>query len=255
LRASVGYGSAVGSKFGFVAGLWVIGCAAASRVPEPAPKVDPDASRPTPALAAIPASPPPSAAPAASTPAPSDAGPLTAEPTLDDRLQALRDAGLAPLAEIIARRVTQQRRKMKLTEDEAQLVAQELLQELPGLARVRALSEAMPKASIELVRSTRERGVPGAEAERIAIYLLEVRTQLAMDNPTPFDENCSHVVGREWQDIDYRDEGMTWQRQQSIYLPKGVPNFKTVANIRQFFRVESNAPYFQKLYQVKGSVL
>ena len=74
-----------------------------------------------------------------------------------------------------------------------------------------------------------------------------------MDNPTPFDENCSHVVGREWQDIDYRDEGMTWQKQQAIYVPKGVANFKDVANFRQFFRVESKAPYFQKLYQVKGS--
>jgi len=53
-----------------------------------------------------------------------------------------------------------------------------------------------------------------------------------MDNPGPFDENCSHVVGREWQDIDYRDEGMTWQKQRAIYLPKGIAHFEDVANLR-----------------------
>lgn len=127
------------------------------------------------------------------------------------------------LADIVAERVSQKRRKMKLTEDEAKLVAQELIEELPSLPRTRELLALMPKASIELVRSTRERGVARAEAERIASYLLEVRSQLAMDNPGPFDENCSHVVGREWQDIDYRDEGMTWQRQQSIYGPRAFP--------------------------------
>lgn len=142
---------------------------------------------------------------------------------------------------------------MKLTDEEAARAALALIDELPAMPHTLELLEVMPKATIELVRSVRERGVSRDEAERMAEYLLQARAALAMDNPSPFDENCSHVVGREWQDIDYRDEGMTWQKQRAIYVPKGVVNFKDVANLRQFFRVESKAPYFQKLYQVKGS--
>ena len=157
------------------------------------------------------------------------------------------------MADILALRVAQTRRKMKLTDEEAARAALALIDELPAMPRARQLLEVMPKATIELVRSVHERGVPRDEAERMAEYLLQARAALAMDNPTPFDENCSHVVGREWQDIDYRDEGMTWQKQQAIYVPKGVASFKDVVSLRQFFRVESRAPYFQKLYQVKGS--
>jgi hypothetical protein len=36
-----------------------------------------------------------------------------------------------------------------------------------------------------------------------------VRAALDVDNPAAFDENCSHLLGGEWQDIGYRDEGMT----------------------------------------------
>lgn len=187
----------------------------------------------------------------ASEPAAADAG---AGPSFAELEQRLRNAGWASLADILGVRVTQTRRKMKLTEEEARRAAQEVLDELPTLPNARQLLAVMPRATIELVRSIRERGVPREEAERMAVYLLELRSALAMDNEAPFDENCSHVVGREWQDIDYRDEGMTWERQKAIYLPKGIPNFKTVANLQQFFRVESKAPYFQKVYGVKGSV-
>jgi hypothetical protein len=165
----------------------------------------------------------------------------------------LRSAGWPALADILASRVVQTRRKMKLTEDEATRAALALIEELPSLPHARQLLEPMPKATIELIRSVRERAVPRDEAERMAEYLLQARTALAMANPGPFDENCSHVVGREWQDIDYRDEGMTWQKQRAIYQPKGIAHFKDVANLRQFFRVESSLPYFRKLYQVQGS--
>ena len=157
------------------------------------------------------------------------------------------------MADILAVRVSQTRRKMKLSEEESARAALALLTELPAMPQARQLLELMPKATIELVRSVRERGVARDGAERMAEYLVQARAALDMENPAPFDENCSHVVGREWQDIDYRDEGMTWQKQQAIYAPKGVPDFKSTGSLRQFFRVESKAPYFQKLYRVKGS--
>jgi hypothetical protein len=174
-------------------------------------------------------------------------------PPFPEAQQRLRAAGWPTLADILAQRVAQTRRKMKLSEEEAARVAVELIDELPSLPGARQLLEVMPKTTIELVRSVRERGVAASEAERMAKYLLQARTDLAMENPGPFDENCSHVIGREWQDIDYRDEGMTWQKQQAIYLPKGIAHFKDVVNLRQFFKIESKAPYFQKLYRVTGS--
>jgi hypothetical protein len=242
-----------------VAGCFV-GCAA-ERAVAPAAAPPPAAPAPVAAAAAAPPS-PEAAAPAASEPDPPKTGngasvapPAVAVETTTFAVAdaRLRGAGLATLADILSLRVAQTRRKMKLTEEEAARAALALIEELPEMPHARQLLEVMPKATIELVRSVRERGVPRDEAERMAEFLLQARTALAMDNPTPFDENCSHVVGREWQDIDYRDEGMTWQKQRAIYVPKGVTNFKEAANLRQFLRVESQAPYFRKLYQVKGS--
>lgn len=42
---------------------------------------------------------------------------------------------------------------------------------------------------------------------------------------------------------------MTWEKQKSVYLPKGILGFKTEAHLRRFFQVESKAPYFVKLYK------
>lgn len=178
----------------------------------------------------------------------------TPEEDLSAVLARLRASGNGALADILDERVRQTKRKMKLEPSEAARAAEYLLRDLPQMPGVQRLAAVMPKAAIELVRSVNERGVGRDEAERIADYLLKVRSGLDMENPTRFDENCSHVVGREWDQIDYRDEGMTWQMQKSIYVPKGVLHFKDVANVARFFRVESQAPYFQRLYRVRGTV-
>jgi len=48
---------------------------------------------------------------------------------------------------------------------------------------------------------------------------------------------------------------MRWEKQKSIYVPKGILHLKHVANLKQFFRVESQASYFQRVYGVKGKAL
>jgi len=88
----------------------------------------------------------------------------------------------------------------------------------------------------------------------MAAYLFRLRESLQMENSAAFDENCSHVVGREWQDIDYRDEHLTWENQKRIYVPKGVLHFKDVTNLEHFFRVESRVPYFKKVYRPAGEI-
>jgi hypothetical protein len=96
--------------------------------------------------------------------------------------------------------------------------------------------------------------VSRAEAERMAEYLQKIHAALKFQNPAPFDENCSHVIGREWHEIDYRGEGMTWENQKRIYARHRVAHFRDVENLERFFRVESKAPYFQKLYRPEGVV-
>jgi hypothetical protein len=143
---------------------------------------------------------------------------------------------------------------MKLEPDEGLRAAGYVSEELPSMPQARALLAVMPKATVELVRSVRERGVDRAEAERMAEYLVRLRQTLDFENPAPFDENCSHVIGREWHEIDYRDEGMTWQNQKRVYAHYGVAHFRDVENLERFFRVESKVPYFQKLYRPRGTV-
>jgi hypothetical protein len=172
---------------------------------------------------------------------------------LSQALERVRVAGFRTAAELVATRAAQSRQKMKLSLGEGIALAQALADLLPELGETRRLLGTMPKAAVELVRSVAERGVARDEAERMAHYLLALHAALDMENPAPLDENTSHVIGREWHEIDYRGEGMTWEKQKSIYAPRGVPDFKTALHLETFFRIESKAAYFQKLYRPRGT--
>jgi hypothetical protein len=225
------------------------GCAS-----QPAPERSPESAEGVPVLApAAPAS--ATTAPVAEVaPPPSAAEPAPAPPveTLESRLTELRAEGFPKAADLIASRVAQSRQKMKLEPEQGFALAASARELYPALPTAQKLLGVMPKASVELVRSVAERGVSREEGERMAAYLIELHTALDMENPSPLDENTSHVIGREWHEIDYRGEGMTWEKQKSIYEPKGIPDFKTEAHLRRFFEVESKAPYFVKLYKPRG---
>ncbi|HEX6273196.1 MAG TPA: hypothetical protein VFZ53_09155 [Polyangiaceae bacterium] len=175
-------------------------------------------------------------------------------PSLEHELARARALGYTSGAAVVEERVRQERRKMKLTPEEGARAAGYIAEELPAMPRARELSVVMPKTAVELVRSVRERDVARAEAESMAEYLVALRAALRLGNPEPFDENCSHVVGREWHEIDYRGEGMTWENQRRIYARHGVTSFRDRDNLERFFRVESTAPYFRKLYRPEGTV-
>jgi len=72
-------------------------------------------------------------APVPSASVPSAPVPSASRQTLAELEQRVRDAGFAVLADIVAARVAQTRRKMKLTEDEARAVCEALLAELPSM--------------------------------------------------------------------------------------------------------------------------
>ena len=176
---------------------------------------------------------------------------LTAPRTLDAALETLRVRDLGPAADVIARRVAQRQPKMRLSESEA-LAAASALVELADRDSFRALVAVMPRSAVELARAVRERGVPVAEADTIARYLVHVATTLAFGRLAVFDENHSHVTGREWHEIDYSGENMTWQSQRDYWTPRGVRSFETATDIHAYFVGAEKLPHWKRVYRPRG---
>ncbi len=120
------------------------------------------------------------------------------------------------------------------------------------ISALEALEKIAPKTTQQLRISIQSRNLPAEEAEKMAAYLVEVIRDFQIQNVGAFDLNTSHIIGREWHEIDYSGEGMTWQAQQKKYKPYGVVHFKSLKCLKSFFPVESKLPYFKKIYKPKG---
>jgi hypothetical protein len=173
--------------------------------------------------------------------------------SLDDTLMQLRARELGVVADVIAKRVAQRERKMKLSNDDALVAAHSVL-ELAERPAFRALATVMPRSTVELARAVRERGVPVDEADRIASYLARVAQTLAFERLHVFDDNHSHVTGRDWPDIDYSGEGMTWQSQRGYWTPRGVVSFKRAAYIHAYFVGAEKLPHWKRVYRPRGKM-
>lgn len=171
--------------------------------------------------------------------------------TLDGALAALRARGLDGAADMIAKRVAQRSPKMRLTTEQGRVAAIALL-DLAELEAVRALHAVMPRSTVELARAVRERGVPIAEAETIARYLVGVVQVLGFERLGVFDDNHSHVIGREWHEIDYTGENMTWEGQRDDWSPRGVTSFETATSIHAYFVGAERLPHWKRVYRPRG---
>lgn len=158
------------------------------------------------------------------------------------------------LKPILISRMTQTKPKMKLSLEQGKSLGVFLETLKASTPELISLQHQLPKTTTELLMAVRARGVSIAEAEKMAAYLQELLEKFQFQNVKPFDENTSHIIGREWQDIDYTGEGMTWQKQKQHYLPYGIINFKSVENLQKFFVVESKLPYFRKIYRPKYKI-
>ena len=170
--------------------------------------------------------------------------------TVADPIGELRARGYALAADSIERRATQRQPKMKLTPDQARAAALAVL--AIDRESTRALAKVMPRSLVELARAVAERGVPIDEADAIARYLVRVVEALDIERLIVFDENHSHVCGREWHEIDYSGEGMTWQRQRAEWTPKGVIDFKRVQHIHAYFVGAEKLPHWKRVYKPRG---
>lgn len=231
-------------------------CSGSQRASSGAPRASAQPAGGTPSASAAPA---PDAAAAANAPqigCPIDRTQKTVDPpkTLEEALSRVRAAGYAEPAVVIESRVAQTKRKMKLEANEGLRVARYVAEDFPTMPETVSLSRSMPKTAVELVRSVHERGVSPDEAEKMARYMARLSESLKPKNHAALDENTSHVIGRDWEDIDYRDENLDGAQQKRIYTAKGVAHFKDAATLEHFFRIESKVPYFAKVYQPEGAV-
>jgi hypothetical protein len=112
----------------------------------------------------------------------------------------------------------------------------------------------MPRSAVELARAVRERGVSAAAAEAIATYLVRFTGALRFRRLAVFDDNHSHVIGRDWHQIDYSGEGMTWQGQRDYWAPRGVADFKDVDHIRAYFAAASRMEHWERVYRPGGRI-
>ncbi len=152
------------------------------------------------------------------------------------------------LEDILRERHKQEPLKMKLSTQDITSLREFISTMQQEFVHLIKLQHILPKTTIEILRSIQLRNVDSIEAELIAEYLFAVPNTYAIANINFFDENTSHIIGREWHEIDYSGESMTWQEQQRIYAKFAISNFKTLANMQRFFPVESKLPYFNKIY-------
>jgi hypothetical protein len=172
-----------------------------------------------------------------------------------DELDSLRAHGLERAAQVIARRLRQKQPKMKLSPVEARRVADAILRRRSELPETRALHDLMPRSFVELVRAVEERDLDPGEAEVIARYLSGLVKTLRFGNLERFDENHSHVIGRQWAEIDYSGEGTTWQRQRAAWAPHGVVDFRRATHLHRYFTAEEKLGYFRRIYRPRGRMV
>jgi hypothetical protein len=172
--------------------------------------------------------------------------------SFSESIDALVSSGHDKMATIIQSLVNQKKKKMKLTEDEGFRAANYLLESLSEMDNTRKLAEQLPKAIIELVMAVHERGVKQKDAEEISAFLLTFLAHLKLLHPAKFDENLSHVIGRQWHEIDYSGEKMTWQKAQASFTPMGVVDFRKAEYVEIYFRWESKKQFFMRIYQPQG---
>ena len=153
------------------------------------------------------------------------------------------------LSKVLDSRLHQSKPKMKLDQSDITSLTQFLDHLTISTPNLMQLQKLLPKTTIELLRSVADRGVEMDEVEKMAAYLEKIVVGFGFENTVAFDENTSHIIGREWSEIDYTGEGMTWEGQRGKYLPYGIVSFRSLDCLEKFFVVESKLPYFRRIYR------
>jgi len=169
-------------------------------------------------------------------------------------MTALRQEGFGQAADIIDSRVKQRRPKMKLTKVQATKIAGYFLTDMREMPNTKILYQKMPRSTVELLRGVHERGVSKQDAEEISDYLVRFVKSMKFGNLKQLDSNHSHIIGREWEEIDYTGEGANPARRKRVGQSRGIMNFKKAAYIHRYFEVMHKAAYFRRIYRPRGTL-
>ncbi|MFH0884914.1 MAG: hypothetical protein V1861_04350 [Candidatus Micrarchaeota archaeon] len=173
---------------------------------------------------------------------------------LDTALSRLRESGYGPAADVLLARVNQEQQKMKLTPDEAVAIAGYLQEDLGRMPNCARLLETMPRATVEIVRASRERDVSMEDAEDIARYLSNFLAMMDLGNARRFDESVSHVIGRTYEQIDWSGENTSAEEQRRDWSRYGVPDFKTAEHYHNYLRHAVTMRWFARAFQPHGTL-
>lgn len=155
------------------------------------------------------------------------------------------------LADIISFR-TRDYRSNRLTYDEANRAAGYVLSDISSMRNCRRLIRFLPETAVEILRGVHERGVDRKEAEKMAYYLYRFISWVGMRKRKSFDEYLAHIVGRDWNQIEYPVEGMTWQGQKKFYGQHDVPDLKTALHIHRYLKTERSRAHFKNIFHPRG---
>ena len=80
------------------------------------------------------------------------------------------------------------------------------------------LQNILPKTTLEILILIYKSEMLNIEAEKTAVVLGGLVVNFNFGNINAFDKNTSHIIGKEWHEIDYPDENMTWEKQKQKYM-------------------------------------
>jgi hypothetical protein len=163
----------------------------------------------------------------------------------------LRAAGFDGAAESISSRVNQQKPKMKLSQKQASKIVTYFQRFMPSMPKTRKLHSYMPRSTVELVRAVGERGVSREEAEKISSFLIYFTNHMQFRNLKQLDANTSHVIGREWKQIDFSGERTNWRRQKNHWSKYGVVDFQHAVYVCKYFLAASKYRFFRRIYKAR----
>lgn len=169
-------------------------------------------------------------------------------------LPDLRAAGFAAAADSIRSRMEQEQPKMRLSRQQADKIVSYFQEHMPSMPKTRELHSRMPRSTVELVRAVGERGVPAEEAERISGFLVYFTDHMRFRNLKQLDVNTSHVIGRQWKEIDFSGEGTNWRWQKNHWGEHGVRDFQHAADVCRYFRAASKYRFFKRIYKARSGL-
>ncbi|MBT8491898.1 MAG: hypothetical protein KJO07_02460, partial [Deltaproteobacteria bacterium] len=187
------------------------------------------------------------------------AGPASGDAP-DDKTAAQLERQAERMIAVVRRRVARTSPKMKLSPAQGRALERWIRAGLgPGLeGRVARgtieLARVMPRSAVELLRAHHERGVSAPESLRIGRYLRRLVATVGFDGLERLDANHSHVIGRDWQQIDYSGERLDWRSQRRYWTRRGVPDFKKASHIHAYLTAASRFRYFRRLYRPRRSM-